>query len=44
MVADFDDADGYLAYSADATHQQVIADHIAPNTVERAAVQYQLPG
>jgi hypothetical protein len=44
VVADFDDADGYRAYSADATHQQVIADHIAPNTVERAAVQYELPG
>lgn len=44
VVAEFDDPQGYLAYSADATHQQFIDDHITPNTVERAAVQYELPG
>lgn len=44
VVADFDDADGYRTYSDDATHQAVIAERIAPNVVERAAVQYELPG
>lgn len=42
VVADFDDVDGYRTYSDDATHQAVIANHIAPNIVERAAVQYAL--
>ena len=44
VVGDFDDAEAYLTYSNDATHQAVIAQHIAPNISERAAVQYELPG
>lgn len=44
VVGDFDDVEAYLTYSGDATHQAVIADHIAPNISERAAVQYELPG
>ena len=44
VVGDFDDVDGYRAYADDATHQALIADHIAPNIVERAAVQYEVPG
>ncbi len=44
VVGDFDDVESYLAYANDATHQALIAEHIAPNIAERAAVQYEVPG
>ncbi len=42
VVADFDDEEGWRTYTADATHQQIIAERIRPIVAERAAVQ--LPG
>ena len=41
VVADFDDPDGYAAYSANADHQRVLAELIRPILAERAAVQYE---
>ncbi len=40
VVADFVDADGYLAYRDHAAHQTLLAERIAPITAARAAVQY----
>ncbi len=42
VVADFDDADGYLVYRDHPAHQAVIRDRIAPLRIERAAVQYEI--
>lgn len=42
VVADFDDAAGYRAYSTHPEHLRVIADHIRPILGQRAAVQYEL--
>lgn len=42
VVADFDDADGYAAYSANADHQKVVVEMIRPVLAERAATQYEL--
>lgn len=44
VVGDFDDAESYLTYANEATHQALIAEHIAPNIAERAAVQFEVPG
>jgi hypothetical protein len=41
VVADFDDAAGYVAYRDHPAHRSVIADRIAPIVAERAAVQYE---
>ena len=41
VVADFDDADGWRAYTANAEHQRVITEVIRPLVAERAAVQYE---
>ena len=41
MVADFDDVDGWKAYAADPTHQQVIAERITPIITERTSVQFE---
>jgi hypothetical protein len=41
VAADFDDADGYLAYRDDPVHQAIIAEHIRPIIADRAAVQYE---
>ncbi len=41
VVGDFDDDEGYAAYSANADHQDVIATRIRPFLAERAAVQYR---
>jgi len=42
VVADFDDAAGYIEYVAHPAHQQVIAERIRPILASRAAVQYEL--
>jgi stress responsive alpha/beta barrel protein len=42
VVADFDDADGWRAYWADAFHQRLIAEHVRPIAAERAALQFPL--
>ncbi len=41
VVADFDDATGYVAYRDHPAHHAVIADRIAPILAERTAVQYE---
>lgn len=40
VVGDFDDVDGYKAYSANADHQAVISERIKPFMAARSAVQY----
>jgi hypothetical protein len=40
VVADFDDAAGYVAYRDHPAHQAILAKRIAPIVAERAAVQY----
>jgi len=40
VVADFDDADGYVAYRDDPTHRQMIRDLILPVLAARSAVQH----
>jgi hypothetical protein len=42
IVADFDDADSYLAYRHHPAHRAVITETIDPILSERVAVQYQL--
>ncbi len=42
IVADFDDADGYVIYRDHPEHQRVIHDHIAPHVAARAAVQHDV--
>ena len=41
VAADFDDADGYLAYRDHPEHRAIIAEHIRPIIAQRAAVQYE---
>jgi hypothetical protein len=41
VAADFDDADGYLAYRDNPEHQAIIVEFIRPIIAERAAVQYE---
>ena len=42
VVADFDDADSYLAYRDNAEHKDIISRFSGPNTKARAAVQYEI--
>jgi hypothetical protein len=41
-VADFDDADSYLAYRSNAEHQDIIRRFSAPHARTRASVQYEI--
>jgi hypothetical protein len=41
VVADFDDAESYLAYRANDEHQEIIARLSRPHTRSRASVQYE---
>ena len=41
VVADFDDADGWMAYREHPEHQRVLSEQIRPVAAERAAVQYE---
>ncbi len=43
VIAEFDDADGYLTYRDHATHRAVIAEAILPIVAERAAIQCSAP-
>jgi hypothetical protein len=43
LVADFDDVDGWQAYSSHPAHQAVLADLIRPILANRAAIQQHLP-
>lgn len=42
VVADFDDADSYLAYRGNAEHQDIIRRFSGPHTRTRASVQYEI--
>jgi hypothetical protein len=42
VVADFDDADSYLAYRDNAEHRDIISRFSGPNTKSRASVQYEI--
>jgi hypothetical protein len=41
LVADFDDADGYLAYRDHPAHRKVVEDYINPIAASRSSVQYR---
>ncbi|MBO0807460.1 MAG: Dabb family protein, partial [Actinobacteria bacterium] len=41
VVADFDDADGYLAYRDHPAHRAMVEQHITPIVAHREAVQYE---
>ena len=41
VAADFDDAEGYLAYRDHPEHRSIVAEFIQPIVTERAAVQYE---
>jgi hypothetical protein len=42
VVADFDDADSYLAYRAHPDHRAVIEQYIVPIARQRVSVQYEI--
>ena len=42
VVADFDDADGYLAYRDHPAHRAVVENYVEPIVARRAYVQYEL--
>jgi hypothetical protein len=42
VVADFDDADGYLAYRDHPVHRKVVEHYVNPIVARRSAVQYQI--
>jgi len=42
VVADFDDADSYLAYRSNAEHLDIIRRFSGPHTRTRASVQYEI--
>jgi Stress responsive A/B Barrel Domain len=42
VVADFDDADGYLAYRDHPLHREVVKNYVDPIVARRSAVQYQI--
>ena len=43
VTADFDDADGYLAYRDHPDHKKLVTEVLAPCVAERAAVQFEWP-
>lgn len=42
VVADFDDAESYLAYRSNAEHQDIISRFSGPHGKVRASVQYEV--
>jgi hypothetical protein len=42
VVADFDDAESYLAYRSNPEHQEIISRLSEPHAKSRAAVQYEI--
>jgi len=42
VVADFEDAESYLAYRDHPEHQEIIGRLSRPNTKSRASVQYEI--
>jgi Stress responsive A/B Barrel Domain len=43
VTADFDDAQGYLAYRDHPEHQQLVKGRLAPFVAKRASVQFEWP-
>jgi hypothetical protein len=41
VTADFDDANGYLAYRDHPEHKKLVADLLAPFVTKRASVQFE---
>jgi hypothetical protein len=41
VVADFDDAEGYLVYRDHPAHRAAVQQYVNPIVAERAAVQYE---
>ena len=41
VTADFDDADGYLAYRDHPDHKKLVAELLGPFVTKRAAVQFE---
>ena len=41
VTADFDNADGYLAYRDHPDHRKLVAEMLGPFVTERAAVQFE---
>ena len=42
VVADFDDAEGYLAYRDHPAHRTVVEHYVNPIVASRSAVQYEI--
>lgn len=42
VVADFDDAAGYVTYRDHPAHREVVERHVSPIVATRAAVQFEL--
>jgi hypothetical protein len=42
VVADFDDADGYLAYRDHPAHREVVQAYVNPIVASRSTVQYEI--
>jgi Stress responsive A/B Barrel Domain len=42
VVADFDDAGGYLVYRDHPDHRALVRDYVEPIVASRSAVQYQI--
>jgi hypothetical protein len=42
VVADFDDADGFVTYRDHPAHRAVIKQHVEPIAATRVAVQYEI--
>lgn len=42
VVADFDDADGYLTYRDHPAHRAVVEQHVSPAVSGRASVQFEI--
>lgn len=43
VVADFDDAAGYVAYRDHPAHRQFVERYVTPIVAGRAAIQFELP-
>lgn len=41
VVADFDDADGYLTYRDHPQHRDVVERHVSPIMASRTAIQFE---
>ena len=42
VVADFDDAAGYVSYRDDPAHRELVARYVTPILASRAAIQFEI--